>query len=156
MESNENQRSSKSLVIKLACENLAKNGFSNPAPNKPQGTFPDVYVTTTDPGNGIDYFIGITGRVETKADGTLNPAYNVVRTEDDRRKARTLASQMNRTLAFVTIALRETDGSYAAYFGELEPIGFPREIPMLPTDRKKYRQLAPYTMDVRVKGLLAS
>lgn len=144
------------LVIKLARECLDKNGFTNPHPNRLQGTFPDVYVTTRDPSNGVEYLVGITGRVETKADGTLNPSFNIVRTDDDRRKARELAKRMNRTLAFVAIALRETDASYAAYFGELDAIGFPRDIPMLPPDRSSYRQLVAYTKDTRVKSLLAS
>jgi hypothetical protein len=34
----------------------------------------------------LSLLVGITGRVETRADGTLNPSYNVVRTEDDRGK----------------------------------------------------------------------
>ena len=72
-----------------------------------------------------------------------------------RRKATALADSMNRTLAFVAIPLRQSDGSYAAYFDELDPIGFPRGIPMLPHERR-YRQIAPYTPDQRVKELLAS
>jgi hypothetical protein len=144
------------LIIELARECLDKNGFTNPAPNKRQGTFPYVYVTTRDPGNGVEYLVGITGRVETRADGTWNPSFNLVRTDDDRSKARDLANYMNRTLAFVAIALRETDASYAAYFGKLDAIGFPRDIPMLPPDRSSYRQLAPFTKDGRVKILVAS
>jgi hypothetical protein len=56
----------------------------------------------------------------------------------------------------VAIALRDKDGSYAAYFDELSRIGFRRDVPMLPTDRSKYRQLAAFKPDVRVKTLLAS
>jgi hypothetical protein len=142
------------LVIELACECLRKNGFTNPYPNGRQGTFPNVHITTRDPTNGVEYLVGITGRVETRADGTLNPTFNLVRTEDDLIKADELAKKNNRTLAFVAIALREKDGSFAAYFDELSRIGFRRDVPML--DRSKYRQLATYTPDARVKALLAS
>jgi hypothetical protein len=144
------------LVIEIARECLHKNGFTNPYPNKHQGTFPAVHITTRDPKNGIDYLVGIAGRVETRADGTQNPTYNLVRTEDDLTKAADLAKETNRTLAFVAIALREKDGSYAAYFDELSRIGFRRDVPMLSSDRSKYRQLAAYTPDARVKALLAS
>jgi hypothetical protein len=56
----------------------------------------------------------------------------------------------------VAVALRQSDGSYAAYLAVLDPIGFPRSLPMLPSDRSRYRQIASYTPDVRVKELLAS
>ncbi len=144
------------LIIKLARECLDKNGFTNPHPNKQQGTFPDVFITTRDSRTATEYLVGITGRVETKADGTLNPSFNLVRTDDDRRKATGLAQTMNRTLAFVAIALRQSDASYTAYFGDLNAIGFPRDIPMLPRDRTGYRQLVGYTKDPRVKALLGS
>jgi hypothetical protein len=146
------------LVIELACESLKSSGsgFANVNRNKDQGTFPDVYATVLDTSSGVEYLVGITGRVETKADGDWDPLFNLVRSEDDRRKARALAERMNKTLAFVAIALRESDGSYAPYFGELDAIGFPRAIPMLPRDRAGYRQLAPYIQDARVEELLAS
>jgi hypothetical protein len=143
------------LVIELACESLTRSGFTDVNPSKDQGTFPNAYVTALDSSNGVEYLVGITGRVETKADGDWDPLFNLVRQEDDRRKARALAESMNRTLAFVAIALRESDGSYAPYFEELDRIGFPRSIPMLPADRSTYRQLAPYTQDARVRDLLA-
>ena len=146
------------LVIKLACESLnsSGSGFASVSRNKDQGTFPDVYATALDTSSGVEYLVGITGRVETKADGDWDPLFNLVRSEDDRRKARALAERMNKTLAFVAIALRKADGAYAAYFGELDAIEFPRAIPMLPDDRKKYRQLTPYTQDARVMQLLTS
>jgi hypothetical protein len=77
-----------------------------------------------------------------------------VRTNDDREKAIALAKKRNKRLAFVAIPLRRPD-SYAAYFDELDTIGFPRSVPMLARDRSKYRLIAPYTPDVRVKELLA-
>ncbi len=43
---------------------------------------------------------------------------------------------------------------YAAYFGELDKIGFPRSIPMLSLDRANYRCLESRTHDNRVKALL--
>jgi hypothetical protein len=143
------------LVIKLACECLTNGGFTNVARNRDQGTFPDTYATAIDATTGIEYLVGITGRVETKADGTWDPQFNLVRTDDDRRKARALAKSMNKKLAFVAIALRLSDESFTAYFGELDPIGFPRSLPMCPPHRAG-RQIAPYTPDVRVKELLAS
>jgi hypothetical protein len=129
------------LVIVLACESLTRRGFLNVNPSKDQGTFPNVYVTALDSSNDVEYLVGITGRVETKAAGDWDPLFNLVRHEDDRRRARMLAKSMNRMLAFLAIALRESDGSYAPYFWELEPIGFPRSIPMLPGDREGYRRL---------------
>ena len=144
------------LVIELACECLTNSGFKRVARNKDQGTFPDAYATALDSTTGIEYLVGITGRVETKADGHWDPLFNLVRTNDDRTKARALAKSVNKKLAFVAIALRRSDGSYAAYFGELDPIGFPRSLPMLPTDRSGYRRIASYTPDVRVKELLAT
>jgi hypothetical protein len=144
------------LVIQLACECLSSNGFTRVVPTKEQGTFPDIYVTALDSSSGVEYLVGITGRVETKADGDWDPLFNLVRNEDGRGRSRALANLLNRTLAFVAIALRDSDGSYAAYFWELEPIGFPRSIPMLPADRSRYRRLAPYTPDTRVGMLLAS
>jgi hypothetical protein len=146
------------LAIEIACECLNSNAsiFANVARNRDQGTFPRVYATAVDRRTGVEYLIGITSRVETGADGTLNPAYNIVHSAADRTSARALAKGMNRTLAFVAITLRETDGSYASYFGQLEPLGFPIEIRMLPRDRLAYLQLAPYTRDARVKQLLAS
>jgi hypothetical protein len=143
------------LVIELACECLANSGFKNVARNKDQGTFPDAYATAVDGTTGIEYLIGITGRVETKADGDWDPSFNLVRTDDDRRKARALANGMNKRLAFVAIPLRRSDASYAAYFGELEPIGFPRSLPMLLPNRSG-RQITSYTPDLRVKELLAA
>jgi hypothetical protein len=144
------------LVIELACEALTRSGFTNVDPSKDQGTFPDVYVTALDSSSDVEYLVGVTGRVETKADGDWDPLFNLVRHENDRRRARALAESMSRTLAFVAIALRESDGSFAPYFWELDRIGFPRSIPMLPPDRSRYRQLAPYTQDPRVRELLAS
>jgi len=144
------------LVIKLACECLTNNGFKNVARNKDQGTFPDAYATALDGITGIEYLIGITGRVETTAEGDWDPLFNLVRSDEDRGRARALAKSMNKRLAFVAIALRLSDGSYAAYFGELDPIGFPRGLPMLPSNRSEYRQLATYIPDARVKALLTS
>lgn len=143
------------LVIMLACECLKNKGFTNANPNKDQGVFPDVYVTAADR-NGIQYLVGITGREETRADSEPNPSFNLVRNGDDRRKARVLAQNMSRVLAFVAVALRRKDGSYSAYFNELERIGFPRSIPMLPQDRSNYRPLAIHTHDTRVKALSLS
>src|SRR5262249_54557411 len=74
------------LTIELACESLTRGGFSNVYCNKDQGTFPDVYVTAFDP-NGVDYLICITGRVETKDKGTWNDRFNLVKNEDDYRRA---------------------------------------------------------------------
>jgi hypothetical protein len=146
------------LAIEIACECLNTNGFAKVARNKDQGTFPHTYVTATDTRSGVEYLIGITSRVEVGADGKLNPAYNVVHSAADRERAKALAKHMKRTLAFIAIVLRETNGSYAAFFGELAPLGFPIEVPMLPHDRLRlgYRQLGPFTPDARVKGLFAN
>ena len=127
---------------------------SQPYPNKHQGTFPAVHISTRDPKNGIEYLVGITGRVETRADGTLNPAFNLVQSARDLARAKDLAKNMNRVLAFVAVALREKDASYAAYFGELSQIGYRRAVPMLPSDRSKYRQFPSYTPDARDQALL--
>ena len=58
------------LVIRLVCECLTKSGFKNVVRNRDQGTFPDIYATALDITIGIEYLVAITGRVETKADGT--------------------------------------------------------------------------------------
>lgn len=71
-------------------------------------------------------------------------------TDADHERAKSLAAAMNKKLAFVAVALRKSDNSYAAYFGDLETIRFPRSILMLPADRSKYRQLGPYAHDKRV------
>jgi hypothetical protein len=63
---------------------------------------------------------------------------------------------MNRKLAFVAVALRDRDGSHAAYFGDFSRIEFRRDIPMLPSDRLLYRQLAAYTVDARAEALFAA
>jgi hypothetical protein len=108
-----------------------------------------VYATALDTINHVDYLIGITGRAENKDTGDWDPLFNLVRTDAGHARAKSLAVAMNKRLAFVAIALK-SDSSYAAYFGELAVIGFPRSIPMLPADRLKYRQLAPYAQDKRV------
>jgi len=146
------------LTIELACESLTRGGFSNVYRNKDQGTFPDVYVTAFDPSTGVDYLICITGRVETKADGNWNDRFNLVQNADDHRRAAAMIRRNNKALAFVAIAFRESDASYAAYFRRIYPATLPRSIPMLPSDRLKYkyRQLTPYTQDVRVRELLSS
>jgi hypothetical protein len=141
------------IVIELARESLQRGGFTNVACNKDQGTFPHTYATARDAATGIEYLIGITGRTENRADGEENESFNLVRTDDDQRQARELAKSIDKKLAFVAVALRQSDNSYAAYFGELEPIGFPRSIPMLQSDRSAYRLLAPYTSDMRIKDL---
>jgi hypothetical protein len=147
------------LAIEIACDCLKLNGFAKVARNKDQGTFPDTYVTATDTRSGVEYLIGITSRGEVGADGKLNPAYNIVHSAADRRRAKALATHMKRRLAFIAIPLRETNGSYAAFFGELAPpLDFPIEVPMLPQDRLRlgYRQLAPFTPDARVKELFTN
>jgi hypothetical protein len=140
------------IVIEIAheCLQLSRNGFSNVGLNRKMGTFPDVYVTALDTNNCVDYLVGITGRAETKDNGDWDPLFNLVRTEDDRKRAKALAEGMNKAMAFVAIALRKADYSYAAYFGEWASLGFSRSIPMLTSERSKYRQLAPYTKDTRV------
>jgi len=146
------------LTIELACESLTRGGFSNVCRNKDQGTFPDVYVTAFDPSTSVDYLICMTGRVETKANGDWNDRFNLVQNADDYRRAEAMIRHNNKALAFVAIAFRKSDESYAAYFSRIYPATLPRDIPMLPKDRDrlKYRQLTPYTHDVRVSELLSS
>jgi hypothetical protein len=141
------------LVIVLARESLQRGGFTNVACNKDQGTFPHTYATARDAATGKEYLIGITGREERSADGGENKSFNLVRIDDDKRQARELAKSMDKELAFVAVALRKSDNSYAAYFRELEPIGFPRSIPMLQSNRSAYRPLTPYAPDMRIKDL---
>jgi hypothetical protein len=146
------------LTIELACESLTRGRFSNVYHNKGQGTFPDVYVTAFDPSTGVDYLICVTGRVETKADGNWNDRFNLVGNVNDYRRATAMIKSNNKALAFVAIAYRKSDASYAAYFDRIYPPTLPRSIPMLPSDRrkKKYRELTPYTQDDRVRELLSS
>jgi hypothetical protein len=139
------------LVIHLAIECLRNSGFQNVNSNRPQGVFPDVYVTAEC--DGIPYFIGITGREEIGADGKPNPAFNLVSSAAGLRKARLMAQNMNRKPAFVAIALRKQESVYSAYFGELEQIGSPRAIPMLSQARSKYRLLANSLRDPRLASL---
>ncbi len=140
------------IVIEIAheCLQLSNNGFSNVRLSGKVGTFPEVYATAVDTNSGVDYLVGMTGRSESKDNGDWDPLFNMVRTEDDRTRGKALAEELNMVTAFVAIALRKTDCSYAAYFGEWATLGFPRSIPMLMGERSKYRQLAPYTKDKRV------
>ena len=141
------------IVIELAseCLRLSRSGFANVTINQKQGTFPDVYGSASDLNNNIHYLIGITGRSERKVNGDWDDRFNLVRNDRDHERAKELVSKLKKEPAFVAIAFREADYSYTAYFGELNLIGFPRAIPMLPNDRSNYRQLIPYTKDKRVE-----
>jgi hypothetical protein len=90
--------------------------------------------------------------VETKADGNQNDRFNLVRSEADREDAEALAKKLQKGRAFVAIALRASDATYAAYFGKLAL--FPKQVLM--KNRSNYKQLAPYTPDNRIKELLTS
>lgn len=145
------------IVIALAreCLRASGSGFVNVEISKNEGTFPSVYATALDTTRQVNYLIGITGRAENMENGDWDPLFNLVRTDTDHARAKSLAAAMNKKPAFVAIALCKMDSSYAAYFGELNGMGFPRSIPMLPEDRLKYRELAPYTKNERVAEFFA-
>lgn len=140
------------LAIKLACECLKKNGFTDIHPNRPQGTYPNAHINAIR--NGNRYFIGVTSRQEFRADGTPNPGYNLVRTANDLKKARRLARKCHTVPAFVAVALRCENGLYSAYFGTLESIDHRREVPMKSEDRRRYEVLADRVHDLRVAALM--
>ena len=81
------------LVIEIACECLERNGFDVKR-NKDQGTFPNAYAIAVDSSSHVEYLVGITGRVETKANGDWDPLFNLVRSENDRSEAIALAKRM--------------------------------------------------------------
>jgi hypothetical protein len=57
-------------------------------------------------------------RVDTKVDGSQNDKFNLVRSGNNRKNTDALAKRMKKSRAFVAVALRASDASYAAYFGE--------------------------------------
>ena len=64
------------------------------------------------------------------------------------------AAQEKAEPAFVTLALRRTEGTYSAYFGTLKSIGFVRCVPMLPNDRHLYETLADDIKEPEVAALI--
>jgi hypothetical protein len=110
--------------------------------------------------DGKRYFIGVKARNEDKAEGGPNPSYNIVlisKAKDAELKkrgmtrqeitalllkeVRVLAKSRRAIPAWVTVAVRPLEGTYAAYFGLLDQIGSRRSVPMLPKDRASYEAL---------------
>jgi hypothetical protein len=140
------------LVIQLARECLENNGFGIILRHQDQGTYPRVY-TIAERG-GARYLIAATGREEVRADGELNPGFNLVQNPKDQQAARKLENEHHNAIpAFVAVALRCKDGRFSAYFGRLGGINFRRQVPMLHANRQHYEQLVPRTSDPRVAAL---
>jgi hypothetical protein len=74
------------LVIQLARECLENSRFRITDRHGDQGTYPRVY--TTAERDGTAYVIATTGREEVRADGELNPGFNLVQTPEDQKEAR--------------------------------------------------------------------
>ena len=95
------------LVIQLARECLENKGFRIIERYQDQGTYPRTY--TIAERDGSVYLIATTGREEIRADGKLNPEYNLVQNSNDQEQARRLENNKHpdKIPAFVAVALVE-------------------------------------------------
>lgn len=120
--------------------------------------------------SGRRYLISVKSRNEFQANGKLNPCYNavkfnntVVRALQAEGKSESeitaiiweavdgLAQQQNASPAWIAVPMRPQESSYSAYFGEVSLIRHRRSIPVLPSDRVRYTELAPLgTYDARI------
>jgi hypothetical protein len=112
------------LVIQLARECLENKGFRIIERYQDQGTYPRMY--TIAERDGSVYLIATTGREEIRADGKLNPEYNLVQNSNDQEQARRLENNKHpdKIPAFVAVALRCNEGQYSAYFDRLKTVNF--------------------------------
>lgn len=76
------------LVIQLARECLENKGFKIIERYQDRGTYSRTY--TIAERDGSVYLIATTGREEIRADGKLNPEYNLVQNSNDQEQARRL------------------------------------------------------------------
>ena len=76
------------LVIQLARECLENKGFRIIERYQDRGTYSRTY--TIAERDGSVYLIATTGREEIRADGKLNPEYNLVQKSNDQEQARRL------------------------------------------------------------------
>jgi hypothetical protein len=76
------------LVIQLARECLENKGFRIIERYQDRGTYSRTY-TIAERGGSV-YLIATTGREEIRADGKLNPEYNLVQNSNDQERARRL------------------------------------------------------------------
>lgn len=120
--------------------------------------------------SGKRYLISVKSRNEFQANGKLNPCYNAVKFNDTVVRALqaegkseseitaiiweavdSLAQQRNACPAWIVVPMRPEESSYSAYFGEVSLIRHRRSIPVLPSDRERYTELAPLgTYDARI------
>ncbi len=120
--------------------------------------------------SGIRYLISVKSRNEFQANGKLNPCYNAVKFNDTVVKALQaegkseseitaiiwaavddLAQRWNAIPAWIVVPMRPQESCYSAYFGEVSMIRHRRSIPILPSDRVRYTELAPLgTYDARI------
>lgn len=119
--------------------------------------------------DGHRYFIGVKSRNEERDVGGLNESYNCVLVPDAvnkrlraqgltpdeitklaLRQVYKLAASFNSIPAWITVPMRPTQGTYAAYFGLLSDLGNKRSIPMKPTARTSYECLVNWTSDRRI------
>ncbi|MEY9768581.1 Holliday junction resolvase-like predicted endonuclease [Sinorhizobium fredii] len=120
--------------------------------------------------SGKRYLISVKSRNEFRADGNLNECYNAVKLNEAEKRALQvqgksqdeitaiiweavdgLAQQWNACPAWIAVPMRPEESSYSAYFGEVSLIRHRRSIPVLPSDRLRYTELAPLgTYDARI------
>ena len=104
------------LVIQLARECLENKGFRIIERYQDRGTYSRTY--TIAERDGSVYLIATTGREEIRADGKLNPEYNLVQNSNDQEQARRLENNKHpdKIPAFVAVALI---GSRSKPFGQV-------------------------------------
>lgn len=154
----------------LAEECLKASGFTEVRNLNRGAKFP--YADLIAELSGQRYLISVKSRNEFQASGKLNPCYNAVRfneaairvlqaegkSENEITKiiweaVDALASQWNACPAWIVVPMRPEESSYSAYFGEVSLLRHRRSIPVLPSDRRRYRELAPLgTYDARITG----
>ncbi|MEZ0018684.1 hypothetical protein [Sinorhizobium fredii] len=120
--------------------------------------------------SGQRYLISVKSRNEFQASGKLNPCYNAVRFNEAAVRVLqaegkseneittiiweavdALARQWDACPAWIVVPMRPEESSYSAYFGEVSLIRHRRSIPVLPSDRGRYTELAPLgTYDARI------
>lgn len=152
----------------LAAERLLAAGFKE-VHNLNQGSnFP--YADVIAERSGQRYLIGVKTRNEFQASGKLNPCYNaaslndaVLRSLKAKGKSEAeitefiweevdgLAKRWDACPAWIAVPVRPENGTYSAYFGLASVIRHRRSIPVQPTDRTRYMELAPIgTFDARI------
>jgi hypothetical protein len=158
----------------LAAEALEHHSFQdvcNLNEKRNNQPFADLMATK----DGKNYFIGVKARNEKRDIGMLNESYNCVLVRDAVNKrlkisglttdqitqlaieqVAKLANKFDAIPAWITVAVRSHQGTYAAYFGLLESLGNRRSIPMTVHARGNYVCLVDWTHDRRITSDLTN